>query len=300
MRIATVFLTFFLAGGAVALAGSEDDMLDLSLSAARNIAAGRYDDGQRALERAMKSYPNAPDIDLVYGLLCKAYAGKKGFDQAITFCSAAILRNPNNPAYLAERANAYYWTGERVAARRDADAALAQGADKAAVYGLKARLFWEEGNLAEARTACWMATRRDAREANAKFVMTAILSGKRPAKLETPSVAPSPRALSNGTPERDVQPKPKPQRPAVALGLTCRPPASEAEATVCRDAGLRRRDQLLRRQYERAFDVAANPAAMDAAQRDWIATVRNACKTKACLAAAYANREAVLRLWTED
>lgn len=295
MRIAAVFLAFLMAGGAV-FASDEDDLAELALSASHNITAGRYDDGLKALDRAMKAYPKSPNIDLIYGLTCKAYAGKKGFDQAIAYCSAAILRNPNNPIYYADRAGAYYWTGDRVSARRDADATLAMGAKSAAVYGLKARLFWEEGEIAKAKVACWQATRLDRREPNAHFVLAAILNRKKPPKAVSPSVAPSPRAVQTA----DDAPGRSAKTPPAISPLDCRNVAAAAEKAICRDAALRNRERTVYRLYERAFTRTAAGAAMDAAQRNWIAAVRNACKTRACFLQAYSSREGVLKLWLAD
>ncbi len=299
MRILSVILIFAMTGG-LAAGAAKNDFFALALAGDAAVRDGRYDDALAALRQAMKTYPKAPDLDLVYDLACRAYFGGENDNAALAYCSAAILKNPKNPAFYADRAFAAYRLGFRADARRDADAALGMGATRPALYGLKARLFWEEGETAEALTACRTALKLDAADENARFVCAALKRGRRgPEEPLPPSAVPKPRPPAAPPPaSADAVPVPMP-RPEVPVAVDCARPSGPPEKLICADARLKRLDADLVQLYRRSLAVAADEDAMRAAQSRWRER-RDGCADKKCLAEVYAERRAELGLWTGD
>lgn len=293
---------------AVAGMGAADNLSAQALRADDAITAGRFDEAMTGLSAALKLYPKDPNIDMIYGLACEAYLGKKHDMMAESYCSAAILRNDHMPRYVAARALANYRLGNRLAARRDTDAALALGGTKPWLYGLKARLLWEDDEPAAARSMAQAVLSRDANEENARFVLSAarqkntVRTGEKKVGAEAlaPSVSPLPRNGESALPSvQSPQPKPKPSVP-LALSPDCRHPVHKVERWICQDKGLQRQQAALMARFARAQLHAAGEAALGDDLRSWVTTRRNTCTDKACLRAAYAERLSVLALWSWD
>lgn len=78
---------------------------------------------------------------------------------------------------------------------------------------------------------------------------------------------------------------------ASAQSFDCQRARTPVEKMVCADAGLRELDEYLGRYYSAAraeLEGAASCLQLDQAQ--WLNSVRGACRTDACLKAAYLNR----------
>jgi tetratricopeptide (TPR) repeat protein len=314
-----VFAALFIA--AAGFAAPEGGLTGLALGAARDIKAGRFDAALSTLDVAMKKYPRSPDIDLVYWLNCKALIGKADATAAVTYCSAAIKRNPKNANFFIDRADAYYRLGDGTRARGDIEAAKAAGGKKAVLFGLDARIAWDDGDVAAAETALRAALALDRGEKNARFVQEAIRRSRLSAKAAPPAVKPSPRIAppvppappQTKAPQAKAAPPPPPQAkaappppapPPVLLAKATSPDYSVdcsrpigIEKAICRDDNLLRRDRDVQALFRRALAVAASPDDMAAAQHDWIQLRRNACDSRDCLAAVYAERKAELMLW---
>jgi Flp pilus assembly protein TadD len=295
------------------VAAPSDDLTLLALDGAKAIKAGSYDDALTSLNLALKKYPKAPDLDLIYWLSCKAQSGKRNYATAVTYCSAAILRNTKNGNFFADRGNAFFQLGDRANARRDLDTALAKGANKAFVHGLRARLFWEEGETVKAKSECAAALKLNPHEENARQVLAALRQGqKAPSAVAPPSVSPQPRSappLVASIAPADIPavlPRVKPQAPAaaqpvaVATVLDCAAARLPAERMICTDANLRRQETDLEGLFRRAVALAASEDAMESAQRDWVALSRNVCRDRVCLKASFSDRRAELMLWIGD
>lgn len=80
---------------------------------------------------------------------------------------------------------------------------------------------------------------------------------------------------------------------AVAPSFDCGRAASPGERMVCADTLLAGQDRTLGDAYARDLAFARDPAALRAQERAALA-VRNACTSRACLAAWYASRQAAL------
>lgn len=273
-----------------------------ALRADEAVSAGRFDDAIAMLTATLKQYPQDPNVDMIYGLACEAYLGKKHDMMAENYCSAAIMRNDHMPRYVAARALANYRMGNRLGARRDADAALAMGGTKPWLYGLKARLLWEDGEPAAARTMALAVVARDAEEENARFVLNAWRQKNitRAQEQQPPSVSPLPRGSVTGMPPvENPKPRPKPAVP-MALAPDCLHPAHKVEQWVCQDKSLQRRQSALMTRFARAQLHAAGETALSDDVRAWAATRRNSCSDKACLRAVYDEQLSVLALWSWD
>lgn len=302
-RVLVAFAAFVMA---IPAAAASDDLWGMALAADQANRAGRYDEAIATLSSIMKRYPKAGNLDLVYGLSCESYLGKRRNAVAQSYCSAAILRNPHAPRYFAARALANYRMGNPLDARRDADAALALGGQKSWLVGLKARLLWGDGEVSAARRTAAAALAQDARDVNARFVMAASrkTSGVKPDSANAPSVEPRPRDVLSTTAGPDMalaDPQPRP-RPVVPSALTpdCRHPAVPVEKWICSDAHLRQRQAEMMVRLARAFDAVADEAALADDQRQWIVSRRNMCADKACVTDAYTERMAVLALLSWD
>lgn len=305
MRMVAAVLTVSALVGSLGMASAADAgfaVQNAAAAAARAIASGNADSALPPLQNAMRQYPRDPDVDLLYGQMCEAYLAKKNDTVALSYCAAAILRNHRNPRPYYARAVAEYRLGLRSDARRDVDAALALGAQKPALLGLKARLLWEDGALREARTLAARALARNSHEENARFVLSA---GKRRAG-EAPSIAPLPRtAVPTGVPllasssAGGPVPRAKPAAP-VALAPDCAHPIGAAAVLICRDARLREADSRMQQLFARVRGAVSDDEAFVVTQRAWVAARRDVCTDQSCLGVAYSERMDVLGLWTCD
>lgn len=355
-----------------------------ALVAAKAIKAGRNDEALATLGSLLKRYPKATDIDLIYWLTCKAYAGKANYGAAVSHCTEAIRRNPRNANFYADRGRAYALRGDAEAARRDLETAVAKGANRAAVHGLLARLYNDAGETAKAKAASDAALKLDAREKNALAVRVALRKPRGIATESFPNVKPMPRvpppakapaaavaATSPALPTRTASVEPafdashggappesaanssqaktvsqpptvvasagdnasRPQTakataplppdapswwrntPPVPAYRASRPPPPPryaadtidcartqvpAERLVCADAGLLRRETEMDRLVRQVLTVAADEETVESDQRAWEIQRRNACRSRACLRAAYAERRLELLLWLDD
>lgn len=75
-----------------------------------------------------------------------------------------------------------------------------------------------------------------------------------------------------------------------ATSYDCDKASGFVENTICTDDSLSSLDDDLSIAYTRALDEAARPADVKKAQRDWLTTVRNSCKSIECLDSAYRQR----------
>ena len=75
-----------------------------------------------------------------------------------------------------------------------------------------------------------------------------------------------------------------------AVGYDCDKASGFIENTICTDGSLSSLDDDLSIAYIQALDEAARPADVKKAQRDWLTTVRNSCKSIECLSSAYRQR----------
>ncbi len=329
-----------------------------ALGAARAIKDGKNDEALATLDRLLKRYPKAADLDLVYWLTCKAYTAEANYDAAITYCSAAILRNQRNANFIADRGKAYFLRGDAAKARGDLDIAAAMNTDKPFVYGMLARLYWDAGETVKAKIEVAKALRLNAREENALQVRLAARHA--PAQTQQDiAVRPMPRVpppaaaiATSGTsaPAKPAQPlrtaalleAVPPQKAAEAkdgqsdnktggaasalpagappwwkntppvpaydasrqqrpdMTVNCARTRVPAEKLICSDADLHRQDGEMVRLFRRVQQIAADEAAMEADQRDWIEGGRNACRSRSCLRASFANRRLELKLWLDD
>jgi uncharacterized protein len=82
--------------------------------------------------------------------------------------------------------------------------------------------------------------------------------------------------------------------PAAAHALDCRHPTGRIVPLLCANADLQRTDHALNLRYRAALAQVADPAALKAAQRQWIDDVQSACTSATCLQQAYDARNAQL------
>lgn len=359
-----------------------------ALAAAKAIKAGHHDEALAALDTLIKRYPRSPDLDLLYWLTCKAYSGKANYSAAISYCSAAIMRNPRNANFYVDRGRAYVGRGDSDAARADLEAAVAKGAARADVHGLLAKLCLDGGDTACAGSEAAKALKLNAREENARAVRVALR--KIPPAETYPAVRPMPRvppakpsvkvasakpapkpaaAVSQpapAAPPAETRPQPRrealparpvpsapaatapapsvptahatdnpiypapaePQgaaepappdapawwrntppvpaygdrsaRPRRTFAIDCARTTIPAERILCTDASLHRQEIDMQRLVRRVMAVAADQEAVEDAQSEWEGTIRNACRSRACLRDVYADRRLELLLWLDD
>lgn len=81
---------------------------------------------------------------------------------------------------------------------------------------------------------------------------------------------------------------------AFAAGFDCAKASSVVEKLICADTELSKADEELSGLYERALASSAKPGEFKKEQISWIRTVRDPCRNKECLAAAYKKRIGVL------
>jgi len=81
---------------------------------------------------------------------------------------------------------------------------------------------------------------------------------------------------------------------APAASFDCRKARTPVEKMICSDPQLSDLDARLARSYRRARDAGADPAALQAAQRTWLATERGKCNDVPCLKQAYQQRLAAV------
>lgn len=79
----------------------------------------------------------------------------------------------------------------------------------------------------------------------------------------------------------------------LAAGIDCAKASTPVEKTLCADPQLRKADAAVAEAFADALRVAADPAAVRAGQREWLAS-RNACADAPCLAAALDARRKAL------
>ena len=77
--------------------------------------------------------------------------------------------------------------------------------------------------------------------------------------------------------------------PARASGINCAKAATPVEKLLCTDPGLKKADADVADAFAAALAASADPSAVRASQREWLAK-RNACPDAACLAALHAGR----------
>jgi Flp pilus assembly protein TadD len=344
-----------------------------AVAAAHAIKEGKNDEALATLNRMIKRYPNAADLDLVYWLSCKVYTAKADYDAAVASCSAAIKRNQHNVNFYADRGRALFLRGEAARAQNDLETAATMNSDKAFVHGMLARLYWDEGETAKAKAESAKALKLDPRDDNAREVVAAAhqqamteaaYSAVHPIPREPPAVvtassippasevrsdldktspavlpskpAPAPRLAASAepvqvekSPDADRPPnidRPKAEAaippqggplwwqntppvpvygaarhvPRTETAVNCANPRATAERLICSDEALRRQDVEMDRLFHRVQLMAADEDAMEAEQREWIEIQRNACRSKSCLRARYANHRLELMLWLDE
>ncbi len=78
---------------------------------------------------------------------------------------------------------------------------------------------------------------------------------------------------------------------ASAQSFDCRKAGTAVEKMVCADAGLRELDEYLGRYYTTArAELEGAASCLQADQSRWLTSVRDVCRTDACLKTAYRNR----------
>lgn len=77
---------------------------------------------------------------------------------------------------------------------------------------------------------------------------------------------------------------------APAASFDCGKASTDVEKLICADSQVSALDGELAQAYQNALAGSASPAALKAAQKSWLAKVRNPCKDSACLIRAYQQR----------
>jgi len=77
---------------------------------------------------------------------------------------------------------------------------------------------------------------------------------------------------------------------APAASFDCGKASTDVEKLICADSQASALDGELAQAYQKALAGSASPAALKAAQKSWLAKVRNPCKDSACLIRAYQRR----------
>jgi uncharacterized protein YecT (DUF1311 family) len=76
--------------------------------------------------------------------------------------------------------------------------------------------------------------------------------------------------------------------------FNCDKTSTWTEKVICSDAQLSDLDELLMASYKKALSSASDGATLKTAQREWLKSVRNACKDSVCLIQKYKSRLAEL------
>lgn len=77
---------------------------------------------------------------------------------------------------------------------------------------------------------------------------------------------------------------------AHAASFDCRKATTAVERTICSNEALSRLDSQLKADFDTALARATDPAALRAAQRNWLTEVRDKCVDQACIERTYKAR----------